>query len=765
MNGSYVSGPLAISYSAPSTNTFPVGAGGNARSVTVGCSVLTGIGSVTVQQFESAMGGTLPASTTQFGNRYWTVSQTGISAMTYSLTLDGTDYSPANTAVMLQQGSPDVSYSTTFSSPYYTATGIGSVGNFTLGNYVPAAFQLVFTNNPLTLTAGAVGGPFIVQLQNSGTPYNSTSNLTVTLLTSSPHGVFSNANNSAQINSVVISNGTSSASFNYLDTLSGTPIISVSSAGANPTNQQETVNAAVASALTFTSQPGNAIVSSNFNTVVVQLLDPYGNSVLQNGTAIGLTLNNGGSDTLTGTIPQSTDGTGKATFSDLAVTGVPVSGVTLTAASGGLASTNSSNFNITSKIFEKAGNTTALNAGTSWVGGNIPGTNDTAQIDNTSCSSSATTADTGGANQSWYGLNIVGWSYSHGYIVSDNTGGDVITLGAGGLVGSSLTHTISFNNGFALGAPQTWIWGSGSGTLTVAGNIDNGGYKFNLNVVNPIVVSGIISDAGGLTKTGNGTLTLDATNTYTGDTVISNGTVVLGVSGSIASTNIVISAGATFDVSANSSAAAAAHQILTGNGSVNGPAAIDGTLAPGYNTIGTITVKNGLTLDSNSIAIFRLNKSLSQSNDLVVVPTGSINVNGTLVVTNLGPTPVLGDSFTLFSQPVSGAFTNVILPSLSAGYAWTNLLAVDGTIDVVNMTTVNTNPTNITVTVSGNVLQLSWPADHTGWRLLVQTNNLATGISSNTNDWTTVLGSTGINQTNIPINVTQPTEFYRLAYP
>ena len=56
---------------------------------------------------------------------------------------------------------------------------------------------------------------------------------------------------------------------------------------------------------------------------------------------------------------------------------------------------------------------------------------------------------------------------------------------------------------------------------------------------------------------------------------------------------------------------------------------------------------------------------------------------------------------------------------------------------------VNTNPTNITATVSGNILSLSWPADHTGWRLLVQTNNLASGISSNTNDWATVPGSTG----------------------
>jgi hypothetical protein len=67
--------------------------------------------------------------------------------------------------------------------------------------------------------------------------------------------------------------------------------------------------------------------------------------------------------------------------------------------------------------------------------------------------------------------------------------------------------------------------------------------------------------------------------------------------------------------------------------------------------------------------------------------------------------------------------------------------------------------------VSGNTLNLSWPADHTGWRLLVQTNNLKNGLSANTNDWMTVPGSTGINSTNFPINPGLPVEFYELIYP
>ena len=58
-------------------------------------------------------------------------------------------------------------------------------------------------------------------------------------------------------------------------------------------------------------------------------------------------------------------------------------------------------------------------------------------------------------------------------------------------------------------------------------------------------ISGIISGAGSLKKAGSGTLTLSATNTYTGDTTISEGT--LTVSGALADTTDVINSG-TYDV-------------------------------------------------------------------------------------------------------------------------------------------------------------------------------------------------------------------------
>jgi hypothetical protein len=75
---------------------------------------------------------------------------------------------------------------------------------------------------------------------------------------------------------------------------------------------------------------------------------------------------------------------------------------------------------------------------------------------------------------------------------------------------------------------------------------------------------------------------------------------------------------------------------------------------------------------------------------------------------------------------------------------------------------VASNPTNITAQVAGNALLLSWPSDHTGWRLQVQTNSLAQGLGTN---WVTVANSTLTNQIVAPIDPANGGVFYRLVYP
>jgi hypothetical protein len=118
--------------------------------------------------------------------------------------------------------------------------------------------------------------------------------------------------------------------------------------------------------------------------------------------------------------------------------------------------------------------------------------------------------------------------------------------------------------------------------------------------------------------------------------------------------------------------------------------------------------------------------------------------------------------------------TNILTTEMTVPAGITNgtyplVISANGiSSDAFNFTvgnTVNTNAAGITAKLTGTTFSLSWPADHTGWRLLMQTNNLAKGVSSNTNDWATVSGSSGTNQVFVPIVRANATEFFRLVYP
>jgi hypothetical protein len=70
-------------------------------------------------------------------------------------------------------------------------------------------------------------------------------------------------------------------------------------------------------------------------------------------------------------------------------------------------------------------------------------------------------------------------------------------------------------------------------------------------------------------------------------------------------------------------------------------------------------------------------------------------------------------------------------------------------------------PLTFSYGIAGNQLQLSWPITHKGWRLEVQTN-LVAGLGTN---WFSIPGSSGTNQMFFPLSPTNPSVFFRLAYP
>ncbi|MGO8931057.1 MAG: hypothetical protein ACLQU3_29730 [Limisphaerales bacterium] len=71
------------------------------------------------------------------------------------------------------------------------------------------------------------------------------------------------------------------------------------------------------------------------------------------------------------------------------------------------------------------------------------------------------------------------------------------------------------------------------------------------------------------------------------------------------------------------------------------------------------------------------------------------------------------------------------------------------------------NPPWLTNMVSGSNLILSWPSDHIGWMLEVQTNAPGVGITTN---WNTITGSSTTNLWTLPIDPANGSVFSRLAY-
>lgn len=81
------------------------------------------------------------------------------------------------------------------------------------------------------------------------------------------------------------------------------------------------------------------------------------------------------------------------------------------------------------------------------------------------------------------------------------------------------------------------------------------------------------------------------------------------------------------------------------------------------------------------------------------------------------------------------------------------------------LSVVQTTPTNLTWSVTGTNLNLSWPQGYTGWQLFMQTNNLGSGLSLDTNDWFAVPASQTTNQVTLPLDPALPAGFYRLIFP
>jgi autotransporter-associated beta strand protein len=280
--------------------------------------------------------------------------------------------------------------------------------------------------------------------------------------------------------------------------------------------------------------------------------------------------------------------------------------------------------------------------------------------------------------------------------VAGNTAGQV-TVYYGGKLRTDAANAFSSSTGLYMGSED-----NSDGTLDLGGNNQQFGSLQSYGSGSVIITStaaatlainqttnlsylGQITSAITLAKTGSSTLTLFGNNTYTGNTDISAGALVLGSGGSIANSGVInVASGATFDVSAVSGGfVLGSGQTLKGAGTVSGATTINGNLAPG-NSPGTLSFANGLSLGSTSTSTFEIAGIGAGQFDRVIV-TGLLNFGGTLALNNTGYTAVYGDSVDLFDwTTTTGSFSSITGTDLGGGLSWdTSSLYSNGVIMVV----------------------------------------------------------------------------------
>ena len=146
----------------------------------------------------------------------------------------------------------------------------------------------------------------------------------------------------------------------------------------------------------------------------------------------------------------------------------------------------------------------------------------------------------------------------------------------------------------------------------------------NAVTINQPFVTGVAGMDGGLTKLGAGRLTLASTNTYSGATVISAGTLKLGAALSVSNSALIaVASGATCDVTSVTGFTVFPSQTLAGSGTVAGNVILLGTLAPGgTNAVGALRAAANLSLQGGAV----LNCNYTSSTADVVNVTGTLTL-------------------------------------------------------------------------------------------------------------------------------------------
>ncbi|MEI6072669.1 MAG: autotransporter-associated beta strand repeat-containing protein, partial [Verrucomicrobiae bacterium] len=295
--------------------------------------------------------------------------------------------------------------------------------------------------------------------------------------------------------------------------------------------------------------------------------------------------------------------------------------------------------------------------------------------------------------------------------------------GTGIASGGALTNTSATGASYAglitLGSASSIIASSGNITISNASTITGSTFGLTLGgAYNGSLASIIGTTTGSLTKQDAGTWTLSGTNTYSGKTIVQNGTLSFSVGNASATANQQLGANATLDLGVAS----------TSSGTLNYTGAA-GTLAKNINALGNgsdtihnsgtglLTLSGNLTKDGTKLTLNGGTYGITVTGVISGSSAGSdlVITGGTTTLTNLetynGPTYIQGNG-TLVNSRSGGALpTGTTLTiggtdnttgtfDLGGNAQTVTALNTQGTGGALNVVT-NNGSSNATLTVTG----------------------------------------------------------------